>query len=648
MIADAVAKSGNVPIIALAVVFIIVGFAFKVSAVPFHTWAPDTYEGAPTPITAFLSVASKAAGFVALLTLLFVGFPAAKDVYQPLFWVLSALTMTVGNVLALRQTNIVRMLAYSSIAQGGFILMPLAVVGDPGARADSLRAVITYLIVYAATNLGAFAVVHRRGPQDPVGRDLQLRRPLQLRARPGRGHDDLPVLAGRHPAARRLDRQVRRVQRRPLGRARRPVPCLAVIGGRELGDRVLLLRRRRPGDVDARRARRRRRARSGCPSRSPLALGLTAVATIVIGVLPQRRPPLRRPRLLVTERPRRPVTPRPRRAHPPPRADPVRAFMDAALYDPTGGFYAAGGGAGGRSGDFLTSPEVGPLFGAVAGPRPRRVVGGPGPGVDPSSWSTPAPDRARSARVGAGGRGRPLACVLGRALRSALARRAGRRPRDEARPTPRLARRSPSPTLPDESASRGVVLANELLDNLPFRLAVHDGGLATRRSSTLDGGASPSSRCWCRCPDVAGPPAARGAAHRGPSARAAGGGAALGAPTRWPASGRGAGRGGRLHVVDRGDGGAGRGGTGCGPTAATQRGGHSLADPGCRTSRPTSRSTSWPARRAQRPRPRPSSCVAHGIDELVEEGRQDLGGARRTRRPRRADRPAAGCGRPRR
>jgi NADH-quinone oxidoreductase subunit N len=158
-VSDAVADSGNVPVISLAVVFIVVGFAFKVSAVPFHSWAPDTYEGAPTPITAFLSVSSKAAGFVALLTLLFVGFPSAEDVYEPLFWVLSVLTMTVGNVLALRQTNIVRMLAYSSISQGGFILMPLAVAGDPGTRAESLQAVITYLIVYAATNLGAFAVV---------------------------------------------------------------------------------------------------------------------------------------------------------------------------------------------------------------------------------------------------------------------------------------------------------------------------------------------------------------------------------------------------------------------------------------------------------------------------------------------------------
>ena len=80
----------STPIITLAIVFIVVGFAFKVSAVPFHTWAPDTYEGAPTPITAFLSVASKAAGFVALLQLVFVAFPAGKDVWQPLFWVLAA------------------------------------------------------------------------------------------------------------------------------------------------------------------------------------------------------------------------------------------------------------------------------------------------------------------------------------------------------------------------------------------------------------------------------------------------------------------------------------------------------------------------------------------------------------------------------
>jgi NADH-quinone oxidoreductase subunit N len=150
----------NKGLVALAVVFIIVGFAFKVSAVPFHTWAPDTYEGAPTPVTAFLSVASKAAGFVALLTLVVVGFGPMREVWQPLFWVLAALSMTVGNLLALRQTNMVRMLAYSSVAQGGFILMPLATLGySTQARQEALTAVVTYLVVYAAMNLGAFAVV---------------------------------------------------------------------------------------------------------------------------------------------------------------------------------------------------------------------------------------------------------------------------------------------------------------------------------------------------------------------------------------------------------------------------------------------------------------------------------------------------------
>jgi NADH-quinone oxidoreductase subunit N len=144
---------------ALGIVFVIVGFAFKVSAVPFHTWAPDTYEGAPAPITAFLSVASKAAGFVALATLLFVAFPQASDVWQPFIWVLSALTMTVGNVVALRQTNIVRMIAYSSVSQGGFVLMPLAVAGINNGGASALRAVVVYMLIYAATNLGMFGVI---------------------------------------------------------------------------------------------------------------------------------------------------------------------------------------------------------------------------------------------------------------------------------------------------------------------------------------------------------------------------------------------------------------------------------------------------------------------------------------------------------
>jgi NADH-quinone oxidoreductase subunit N len=143
----------------VAVVFIVAGFGFKVSAVPFHTWAPDTYQGAPTPVTAYLSVSAKAAGFVALIAMIFIGFPDADSVYGPLVWVLSALTMTVGNVIALRQTNIVRMLAYSSVSQGGFILMPLAFVGNEQSAETALRAVVVYLLIYGFTNLGAFAVV---------------------------------------------------------------------------------------------------------------------------------------------------------------------------------------------------------------------------------------------------------------------------------------------------------------------------------------------------------------------------------------------------------------------------------------------------------------------------------------------------------
>jgi NADH-quinone oxidoreductase subunit N len=147
-------------VVTLGILFIIVGFAFKVSAVPFHFWAPDTYEGAPTPVTAFLSVASKAAGFVALMELVYVGFRGQTDTWGPVFWVLAALSMTVGNLVALRQTNIVRMLAYSSVAQAGYILVPFAVAGDEFRAAQSAQtASVVYLLMYSAMNLGAFAIV---------------------------------------------------------------------------------------------------------------------------------------------------------------------------------------------------------------------------------------------------------------------------------------------------------------------------------------------------------------------------------------------------------------------------------------------------------------------------------------------------------
>ena len=151
---------GESPMAALGIVFVLVGFGFKISAVPFHNWAPDTYEGAPTPVTAFLSVASKAAGFVAIVELIFVAFRGQDEIYGPMMWGLAVLTMTVGNLIALKQTNIVRLFAYSSVAQAGFMLAPLAVAGQKaGADSQAVEALVTYLIIYTAMNLGAFAVI---------------------------------------------------------------------------------------------------------------------------------------------------------------------------------------------------------------------------------------------------------------------------------------------------------------------------------------------------------------------------------------------------------------------------------------------------------------------------------------------------------
>jgi len=163
-IANVIGQGAQSPaVVTLAIVFVLVGFGFKVSAVPFHQWAPDTYEGAPTPVTAFLAVASKAAGFVALMTLVFVCFRHNTDVFQPMMWGLAAVTMVVGNLIALRQNNVVRMLAYSGIAQAGYMLAPLSVVGvirvDGAVHDDVLSAIISYLVIYAFMNLGGFAIV---------------------------------------------------------------------------------------------------------------------------------------------------------------------------------------------------------------------------------------------------------------------------------------------------------------------------------------------------------------------------------------------------------------------------------------------------------------------------------------------------------
>jgi NADH-quinone oxidoreductase subunit N len=148
--------SGNLLLLA-ADVFIFAGFGFKISAVPFHMWAPDIYEGAPTPATLFFSVGSKAAGFAALLRVfVFGGLFATSSIY---LWVLlaivAALTMTLGNIVALMQTNIKRMMAYSSIGQAGYLIMGLAALAINNSAVGT-TAVLVFLFVYVVTNIGAF------------------------------------------------------------------------------------------------------------------------------------------------------------------------------------------------------------------------------------------------------------------------------------------------------------------------------------------------------------------------------------------------------------------------------------------------------------------------------------------------------------
>ena len=168
-------------------------------------------------------MASKAAGFVALILVIFLAFPTVDGVYGPLVWVLSALTMTVGNVIALRQTNIVRMLAYSSVSQGGFILMPLAFVGTDDVAEAAMKAVVVYLLVYAFTNLGAFAVVIAVARTTRSGRISSFAGLISYA--PGQAVLMTIFLASprRGATARWLDRQVQRLQRRPRRRHHRGI-----------------------------------------------------------------------------------------------------------------------------------------------------------------------------------------------------------------------------------------------------------------------------------------------------------------------------------------------------------------------------------------------------------------------------------------
>jgi NADH-quinone oxidoreductase subunit N len=155
-IAAAISSQGLLasPALLMGIVLLVAGFGFKIASVPFQMWVPDVYEGAPTPVTAYLSVASKAAGFAVILRVFYEALEPASADWGMIFAVIAAITMTVGNIVAIAQKNIKRMLGYSSIAQAGYLMIGLAAVTMGGSSA-----LIFFLACYALTNLGAFIAI---------------------------------------------------------------------------------------------------------------------------------------------------------------------------------------------------------------------------------------------------------------------------------------------------------------------------------------------------------------------------------------------------------------------------------------------------------------------------------------------------------
>jgi NADH-quinone oxidoreductase subunit N len=167
VIAEAVARDGLRPFTVLGIALVLVGFGFKVALVPFHVWAPDVYEGAPTAVTGFMAVGVKAAAFAAFARVFMAALGGAAGSWAGLLWVLAALTMTVGNVTAVIQQSVKRMLAYSSIAHAGY-----ALVGVVAATRDGGAALLFYLAVYSFMTLGAFAVLIALGRRGEPNEDL--------------------------------------------------------------------------------------------------------------------------------------------------------------------------------------------------------------------------------------------------------------------------------------------------------------------------------------------------------------------------------------------------------------------------------------------------------------------------------------------
>jgi NADH-quinone oxidoreductase subunit N len=153
------ANTANMSMLTIGAALILVGMGFKVAVVPFHMWTPDVYHGAPSAVSAFMSVGAKAGGFAALLRIFIVAFPSLAPELTMVFWTISALTMFLGNVVAIAQSNIKRMLAYSSIAHAGYIMMALVPFGNAAVNPGVTSAALFYLVAYALTSFGAWAVV---------------------------------------------------------------------------------------------------------------------------------------------------------------------------------------------------------------------------------------------------------------------------------------------------------------------------------------------------------------------------------------------------------------------------------------------------------------------------------------------------------
>ncbi len=173
-----VAANASEPLLLIGAGLVLVGLGFKVAVVPFHMWTPDVYEGAPTPVTAFMSVGAKVGGFAALLRLMMVALPtlvvgnADAPAWQAAVALIAAATLILGNVVAIVQTNIKRLLAYSSIAHAGYVMMAVAAGGASGMADQATRAALVYLMAYMFTNLGAFAIALAIERDDGTGTEL--------------------------------------------------------------------------------------------------------------------------------------------------------------------------------------------------------------------------------------------------------------------------------------------------------------------------------------------------------------------------------------------------------------------------------------------------------------------------------------------